>query len=50
MKIRITSHGVTTTAELNDSSTIGEVVEVIKGLLIAQGFHYELVNEHLKGE
>lgn len=50
MKITITSHGVTTTAELNDGSTIGEVVEVIKGLLIAQGFHHELVNEHLKGE
>ncbi len=49
MKITITSHGVTTTAELNDGSTIGEVVEVIKGLLIAQGFHHELVNEHIKG-
>ena len=50
MKITITSHGVTTTAELNDGSTIGEVVEVIKGLLIAQGYPQQLVNEHLKGE
>lgn len=50
MKITITSHGVTTTAELNDGSTIGEVVEVIKGLLIAQGFHHELVSDYIKGE
>ncbi len=49
MKITITSHGVTTTAELSDEATITEVVDVIKGLLIAQGFHHELVNEHIKG-
>ena len=47
MKITISSYDVSVTAKLNDGSTIAEVVEVIKGLLIANGWHEDLIKDYI---
>jgi hypothetical protein len=47
MKITITSHGLTITAELPEGATIMEVLEIMKGLLIAHGYPEKLVSNHI---
>jgi len=47
MKITITSHGVTFTAELPEGATIMEVLEIMKGLLIAHSYPEKLVSNHI---
>lgn len=49
MKISITQHGTTCSVETqHDELTIDEVVEHIKGLLVASGYHPESVDNHIK--
>ena len=47
MKITISSYDVSVTAEISDGTSITQVVEVIKGLLIANGWSAELIDEHM---
>lgn len=47
MKITISSYDVSATAEIPDGTTITQVVEVIKGLLMTNGWPEDLIKEHL---
>ena len=48
MTITITSHGKKVTAELPGDSDMNEVAKTIKGLLVANDWGIELVNEYIK--
>lgn len=47
MKITISSYDVSVTAEISDGTSITQVVEVIKGLLMANGWSAELIDEYM---
>ena len=47
MKITISSYDVSVTAEISDGTSITQVVEVIKGLLISNGWSEELIDEYM---
>ena len=47
MKITISSYDVSATAEISDGTSITQVVEVIKGLLMANGWSVELLNDYM---
>jgi len=38
------------TASINEHSTIAEVVEILKGLLLAAGFHTDTINDYFHDE
>jgi len=48
--ISITHYGRKFTAELPCDVSLGELFDVLKGLLKAAGYADETVNEHIKGE
>lgn len=48
MTITITSYGKKVTAEIPGDSNMNEVAKTIKGLLVANDWGIELVNEYIK--
>lgn len=48
MIITITSYGKKVTAEIPGDSDMNEVAQAIKGLLVANNWGIELVNEYIK--
>lgn len=48
MTITITSYGKKVTAEIPSDSDMNEVAKAIKGLLVANDWGYELVDEYIK--
>jgi len=48
MTITITSYGKKVTAEIPGDSDMNEVAKTIKGLLVANDWGIELINEYIK--
>ena len=48
--ISLTHYSRKFTAELPPDVSLGELADVLKGLLKAAGYSDETVNEHIKGE
>lgn len=47
MKITISSYDVSATAEISDGTSITQILDVIKGLLMANGWSVELLNDYM---
>ena len=47
MKITIESYGKIHSSEISDQSTIDEVADILKGLLLLCGYHIDSINEIL---